>query len=191
MAPLIQLLLSAGPTVIRMIGERFGSSGKGVADKVARAVESAQGNSNAEASINHVVQNMTSDEIDVFSHMQLELEKIKAEREKNQLAHDLGLYTQEQQTHRTEAKHGNDYVKETRPRIARQSAAVCFIYVLTFELIELISRIMGNTVDGADWQIASALLTPCLGYMGMRTLDAFSKWKTAPTSILQKIESRR
>jgi len=193
MAPLVQLLLSAGPTVIRLIGERFGDKGKDVAHKVATVVEAVQGKPPTEAAgdINTAVQGMSPDEMVVFSQMQIELARIAAEREKQALDHELGMYTQEQQTHRTEATEGTDFVKETRPRIARQSAAACFIYVLVFELIEAIGKLVDKTIAGADWEIATALLAPCLGYMGMRTLDAFSKWKTAPADLLHKIEGRR
>lgn len=185
MGSLISLLLAAGPTVIRMIGDRFGSTGKEVADIAADTVEKLKGRAPAqqEAEVRLMLKNMTMEQRATLADLEVSLASIEAEREKNRLEHNASIYHDEQETHRSEAEHGTDYVKETRPKIARQSAAACFIYVLLFELLEALARISDKQFDGADWQIATALLTPCLGYMGMRTVDAFSKWKTAPSSF--------
>lgn len=192
MIPMAQLLLSAGPSLIRMAGRAFGDKGERVGNTIADVVEAVKGKPAvvAEASINQAVAGMTPDEMSIFSQMQIRLAEIAADREKNQLNHDLGIYTQEQETHRTEAAEGTDYVKETRPKIARQSAAITFIYVLSFEFIKTIYVALDLEHSGADWQIAGALISPCLGYMGMRTIDAFSKWKTAPGQLLAKIGNR-
>jgi len=186
------LLYQAGSFALRQIGNARGGKTKAILDTVANVVESTQGKNKAETeqTISDAVKGLPPENRAEIYELQVELEKLVNEREKNQQDHDTAIYTQEQETHRTEAQHGTDFVKETRPWIARTSFKATMWYVGSTEFLARMGDALDKNIGGADWQIAAALLSPCLGYMGMRTIDAFSKWKSAPLSALKKLSNR-
>lgn len=192
MAPLISALITAGPSLLRLVGSKFGTQGSRTADMVADVVEKVTDVHSPEtaADLEKSIAGMTPDQREVLLSMQIELNRITVERESNRYAHQLGMYTQEQETHRIESKYGTDYVKETRPKIARQSFTCTVIYLLFSESASYIGRLCNIELPGANWQLIAVLLSPCLSYMGMRTIDAFSKWKTAPMAVLGKLNGR-
>jgi hypothetical protein len=188
------LLWQAGSYALRKLGENKGGVTGEVLNTVANIVESTQGKNPAEAQamIGGALQQLPAESRAEIYELQVELETLSNEREKNKQDHDVSMFTQEQETHRTEAKHGTDYVKNTRPWVCRASLKATMWYVGSMEFLSSASSALGNNnISGAEWEIITALLSPCLGYMGMRTVDAFSKWKTAPSSILNKLSPNR
>lgn len=188
------LLWKAGSYALRKLGKDKGGKTGAVLNTVADIVESAQGQKpeNAQALIGGELQKLPHESRIEIHEMQVELETLVNEREKNQQDHQVAMYAQEQHTHRIEAEHGTDYVKNTRPWACRTSLKVTIWYVVLMELLSAITKAFDvDGFDGADWRVMSAFLSPCLGYMGMRTVDAFSKWKTAPASILHKLSPSR
>ena len=81
-------------------------------------------------------------------------------------------HEQQQETIRTGDTAEDEYVRRTRPKMARQSFYAGAIYVLLFELLTAF-----DVGGGADMALAGALFSPALAYMGFRTLDAFSGHK--------------
>lgn len=187
------LLWQAGSYALRKLGEKKGGTTGAALNAVANIVESTQGKKPAEAqaTIGSAVQQLPAESRAEIYELQVELETLANEREKNQQDHQVAMYTQEQQTHRAEAEHGTDYVKNTRPWVCRTSLKLTATYVFLMEISAVIGDLLDKTVGGAEWEITAAFLSPCLGYMGMRTVDAFSKWKTAPASILNKLSPSR
>ena len=97
------------------------------------------------------------------------LEELALERYRAGLDAESERHAQSQQTIRAEAQYGTDYVKETRPRIARMSFYAGAAYALGMEAAKL-----AGLGAGADTALLGVLFGPVGFYMTMRTLDAFS-----------------
>jgi len=103
------------------------------------------------------------------------LEELALERHKADLEAETARHAASQKTIQTEAEHGTDYVKETRPKIARLSGYATIGYCLVAEAAHLISVAWSGSVPGADVAVAAVLFSPCGTYMTMRTFDGFGK----------------
>lgn len=108
----------------------------------------------------------------------VKLAEIQANLQIAQLNADTSRHSETEQTARAEQQSGDEYVRRTRPGLARKSAYATFGYALVTGVVFPMLEVF---VDGApklpglDGFIISALFSPCLTYMGVRTIDAFSK----------------
>ena len=108
-----------------------------------------------------------ANEADIRAHHR---EMLKLELEDEQKAHET-----QQETIRQGDTASDEYVRHTRPMMARQSWYATIGYVT---VTEAWSRIEPG-IAGADWMIASTLLAPAAAYLGFRTFDkVFGKAKT-------------
>ena len=196
-------LLTVGPSVIRAIGGLFGGKTKDVADTVAGIADKVRGlpADRQQQEFANQLNNLPPDALVELKKIALESDKIKAEQEQAKLAAQTEQHAQSMETIRTEAIHGTDYVKETRPTIARRSFIAGTVYVLLAEGVKLATDLVhffnqpditnqvqalseastttALLLQGADPAIAGILYGPCVWYMTMRTADAFStKGKT-------------
>ncbi|NVP03171.1 hypothetical protein HWA77_23475, partial [Photobacterium damselae subsp. damselae] len=78
-------------------------------------------------------------------------------------------HLQTQSTIREGDNAADEYVRHTRPKMARQSWMVTALYVLVFSLMEALGKGTGPSLD-----IALMLLSPAWAYLGLRTLDGFA-----------------
>ncbi|WP_330925262.1 hypothetical protein [Candidatus Sororendozoicomonas aggregata] len=180
LSALVPLLIQSGPTLIRSIGGLFGSEGKAASEQAAKWVESvtdtevgpvlsaAQAASMLEKKLYQLPASMQ----ETLLTMKTELEKVHNEREQNQQLFELGLHKETQATIRHGDTGGNRYVKETRPKMARLSTYAAIAYSFLFQGL----AVAGHG-SGIDWGILTAIYSPALAYMGMRTADAFSRYK--------------
>ncbi len=76
-------------------------------------------------------------------------------------------HRQQQETIRSGDNATDEYVRQTRPRIARQSWYATMAYVFTFEFLHA----MAWSGSGANWEMAGILISPAAAYMGFRTWD--------------------
>lgn len=79
-------------------------------------------------------------------------------------------HRQQQETIQNGDNSTDEYVRRTRPMMARQSWYVTAAYVFVFEGMAAFGR-----GSGVDWEIAMMLLSVALAYNGFRTFDK-SKW---------------
>lgn len=169
-------LLTAGPALLRAVGRMFGGKTEEVAVKVANVVDAVRGKPDAEEQVQKAISALPPEEQVELQRIQLESEKIRADVRKSEIDADTKQQAEAQATIRAELQYGNDYVKETRPRIARMSGVATALYVLVAEAANRISQAWGGpSVDGASVEVALMLFSPCGTYMTMRTIDAFSK----------------
>lgn len=77
---------------------------------------------------------------------------------------------EQQLTIRTGDTAGDEYVRHTRPMMARQSWYATMSYVLGFELLKAFKI----TIIGADMNLAMIVIAPAAAYLGFRTFD--KKW---------------
>lgn len=80
-------------------------------------------------------------------------------------------HEQQQLTIRGGDNASDEYVRHTRPMMARQSWYATMIYIIGFEGCKAF-----KLFDmGANWDLAMILLSPAAAYLGFRSLDKFRK----------------
>lgn len=170
-------LLSAGPTVLRMIGKLFGGKTEGVADQVAAFADQVKGlpADKAQQEFNQRLAYLPPEAQVELKKIALESERIQAEQEQARLQADTDQHLGSQETIRAEIIHGDEYVAHTRPKIARLSAYLGLSYLFIAEVASRVAEPFDIVIAGADPAVAGVLLGPCVYYMTMRTFDAFSK----------------
>ena len=77
---------------------------------------------------------------------------------------------EQQLTIRTGDTANDEYVRHTRPMMARQSWYATMLYVVGFELLKAFKV----TIIGADMNLAMIIIAPAAAYLGFRTFD--KKW---------------
>jgi len=161
----IALLATIAPSIIRAAGKLIGGKADEAATIVADTIEDGGTLEGAQYA-------MPAELRVKLAEVANEAQKLANEREARGMQHDETMYTQNQETAREEQRSGTEFVKETRPKLARDSFAAGTVYVLLFEALELFGHGLG-----ADPMLASILYGPCFTYLGMRTVD---KWKGKP-----------
>lgn len=77
---------------------------------------------------------------------------------------------EQQSTIRTGDTASDEYVRHTRPMMARQSWYATVVYIIGFELLKALKF----TIIGADMNLAMIIIAPAAAYLGFRTFD--KKW---------------
>lgn len=170
-----KLALEVGPAAIRGISSMFG--GSDTANKVADMVENIDG-----------VLGMTKEqkEMALINEMQdklspdkwVELERIKAEMQKEVTRRqELALNDKQQEHEQTQLTIRNgdnakdEYVRHTRPKMARQSFFMMVLYIVAMEIMKA-----NDFGTGADVYLALTIATPAFAYLGLRTIDGFAPY---------------
>lgn len=91
--------------------------------------------------------------------------------EEMRLNDEQAAHEQQQLTIRGGDTAEDEYVRHTRPMMARQSWYATMAYVLVFEGLNSAKVFAG----GANWDLAMILLAPAAAYLGFRSLDKFRK----------------
>lgn len=108
---------------------------------------------------------------------QLELAQMQANGELAKMANDTKVlelnlqdgqqaHQQQQETIRNGDNADDEYVRQTRPKLARQSWYGGLLYAMTFEAAQAAGK-----GTGADLEILLLVLSPALAYIGFRTFD--------------------
>lgn len=169
-------LLTVGPTVLRMVGNLFGGKAKEAADSVAEVVDTVKGLP-AEVARAKVAEHIASmpPELQVqLKTLEVKLAEIHKEQEANRLQAETAQHGETQATARVEAQSPDEYVRRTRPKLARHSAYITFAYALITGVVFQVGNAIWPTANlpGPQEWIILALFAPCLSYMGARTADA-------------------
>lgn len=85
-------------------------------------------------------------------------------------------HTEQQQTIRGGDQASDEYVRHTRPMMARQSWYASVVYVVGFELLKA-AGVQAN----ASLELAMLLMAPAGAYLGFRSFDKFSGAKSIKT----------
>ena len=91
--------------------------------------------------------------------------------EELRLKDEQAAHEQQQLTIRGGDDAEDEYVRHTRPMMARQSWYATMAYVLLFEALKS-AKVFDS---GANWDLAMVLLAPAAAYLGFRSLDKFRK----------------
>lgn len=176
MIPLIPALaalaVQQGPAMIRGIASLFG--GSDTANKVADIVEQVSGvgmtAEQQQAAIERQLGGIYSpEERAELEKLKVELEKEQTRRRELETADLQAEQASTQQTIREGDGAKDEYVRHTRPLMARQSWQAGALYIVLFTVL----RAFGYG-DGPDFEMAMLMLTPAWAYMGLRTLDGFA-----------------
>ena len=168
---LVPSLLKAGPDVIRSIGTRFGGKAETAANWAASAVEIAVETGDARE-LETRLESMPPEQLEALANMKVELERISAERDKARYAADSSMYAEAQETRRAEIASADQYVRRTRPKLARESFYMGTGYIVVFTLLHHLVKASTNIeVPMPDIAIAGLLLTPALEYIAVRSID--------------------
>ena len=168
-AALIPVLGQLAPSVIRAAGKLLGGKADDAAEVVASVVESG-------GDLTGAVEKLPPEQQVELAKIANEAQALENARQAREMEHTEKLHSEIQQTARAEQQFGNDYVKETRPKLARNSFAAGVSYVFLFEIIQAFGH-----GAGADPALTALAFGPCFGYLGMRTLD---KWKGQAGSVV-------
>lgn len=173
-AGVASLALEYGPAAIRGISSLFG--GSETADKVADAVEKADAMFGAtkeqkELAVTRELQNLPPEALIELEKIKVELEKQKTRRQELELNDKQAEHHETQTTIRNGDNSQDEYVRQTRPKMARQSFALMVLYIIGMEVLKAM-----DFGTGADPYLALTIGFPAGAYLGLRTLDGFAPY---------------
>ncbi|MDA8488551.1 hypothetical protein [Kluyvera sp. Awk 3] len=178
------VLLKAGPSLVRTVGSWFGGDAAKTADSVAGIVETVNGAINPQDQQRVLEQKLAQlppEQFVQLESLKVQLESYQLERDKALLADQQAAHHEQQETIRNGDNATDEYVRQTRPRMARLSLYSCIAYVMAMSLGQMVgavAAIYGHALSmpAPDWDISLMLATPALGYLGFRTLDGFARY---------------
>lgn len=91
--------------------------------------------------------------------------------EELRLKDEQAAHKEQQDTIRSGDNSNDEYVRHTRPKMARQSWYVTAGYVVAFEAV----KTSGLVAVGASWELAMLLMAPAAAYLGFRSFDKRAK----------------
>ncbi len=154
---LAALAVQQGPAMIRGIASLFG--GSDTANKVADMVEQVSGigftAEQQQANIEQQLMRLPPEAIADLQKLKVELEKEQTRRLELQLADQQSEQATTQQTIREGDTNHDEYVRHTRPLMARQSWQMSAIYVVLFTVLKAFGY-----GEGPDFDMVLLLLTP-------------------------------
>lgn len=125
---------------------------------------------------------LQNDPTTVIKLKELALAEETSIREHIRVMHELELkdeqaaHSEQQTTIRAGDATGDEYVRHTRPRMARQSWYATAAYVVLFEAFKTFEV----TTTGANLELAMLLMAPAAAYLGFRSLDKFKRQTSKP-----------
>lgn len=171
-------LISIGSGLLRLTGGLFGGKTAATTEKIANVVDQVQGlpAKAAEAKIGAAMAALDPEEFAEIKRAGVRALEIKAEVEKARIAGDTTQHAETQATARAEAASQDAYVRRTRPGMARKSFWLSVVYAFaTGVAFPVLNAMHGWQLPAVDSWILGALLAPALSYMGVRSIDAFSR----------------
>ena len=178
------VLLKAGPSLVRTVGGWFGSDTSRAADSVASIVETVNGAINPadqQRVLEQKLAQLPPEQLVQLETLKVQLQQFQLERDKAQMADQQAAHHEQQETIRNGDNATDEYVRQTRPLMARLSLYSSIAYVMIMSLGQQAGAVAGAfghafSMPEPDWDIALMLATPALGYLGFRTLDGFARY---------------
>ncbi|EKN3979064.1 hypothetical protein RSJ44_001905 [Yersinia enterocolitica] len=190
------VLLKAGPTFLRTVGGWFGGGTASTADGVAGIVESINQAVNPEDRqriLEQKLANLPPEQFVQLEALKVQLQQIELDRQKMMLADGQAEHHETQETIRNGDNAVDEYVRRTRPLMARLSLYSSIFYVLLLSIglqAASVASAAGHPIamPEPDWNIALMLATPALGYLGFRTLDGFARFSKSSKHKLPAVK---
>jgi len=177
-------LLKAGPSLVRTVGGWFGSDTARAADSVASIVETVNGAINPadqQRVLEQKLAQLPPEQLVQLETLKVQLQQLQLERDKAQMADQQAAHHEQQETIRNGDNATDEYVRQTRPLMARLSLYSSIAYVMIMSLGQQAGAVAGAfghafSMPEPDWDIAMMLATPALGYLGFRPLAGFARY---------------
>ncbi|AKL07146.1 Uncharacterised protein [Klebsiella oxytoca] len=186
LSTIASVLLKAGPSLVRTVGGWFGSDSTTAkaADSVASIVETVNGAINLadqQRVLEQKLAQLPPEQLVQLEGLKVQLQQFQLERDKAQMADQQAAHHEQQETIRNGDNATDEYVRQTRPLMARLSLYSSIAYVMIMSLGQQAGAVAGAfghafSMPEPDWDIALMLATPALGYLGFRTLDGFARY---------------
>ena len=186
LSTIASVLLKAGPSLVRTVGGWFGSDSTTAkaADSVASIVETVNGAINPadqQRVLEHKLAQLPPEQLVQLEGLKVQLQQFQLERDKAQMADQQAAHHEQQETIRNGDNATDEYVRQTRPLMARLSLYSSIAYVMIMSLGQQAGAVAGAfghafSMPAPDWDISLMLATPALGYLGFRTLDGFARY---------------
>ncbi|MDV1253140.1 MULTISPECIES: hypothetical protein [Klebsiella] len=186
LSTIASVLLKAGPSLVRTVGGWFGgdSTTAKAADSVASIVEtvnSAINPADQQRVLEQKLAQLPPEQLVQLEGLKVQLQQFQMEREKAQMADQQAAHHEQQETIRNGDNATDEYVRQTRPLMARLSLYSSIAYVMVMSLGQQAGAVAGAfghafSMPAPDWDISLMLATPALGYLGFRTLDGFARY---------------
>ncbi|SWA79097.1 Uncharacterised protein [Klebsiella pneumoniae] len=180
------VLLKAGPSLVRTVGGWFGgdSATAKAADSVASIVETVNGAINPadqQRVLEQKLAQLPPEQLVQLETLKVQLQQFQLEQDKAQMADQQAAHHEQQETIRNGDNATDEYVRQTRPLMARLSLYSSIAYVMIMSLGQQAGAVAGAfghtfSMPAPDWDISLMLATPALGYLGFRTLDGFARY---------------
>nr|WP_279509102.1 hypothetical protein [Klebsiella variicola] len=186
LSTIASVLLKAGPSLVRTVGGWFGgdSATAKAADSVASIVETVNGAINPadqQRVLEQKLAQLPPEQLVQLETLKVQLQQFQLGRDKAQMADQQAAHHEQQETIRNGDNATDEYVRQTRPLMARLSLYSSIAYVMVMSLGQQAGAVAGAfghafSMPAPDWDISLMLATPALGYLGFRTLDGFARY---------------
>ncbi|SXE90265.1 hypothetical protein [Klebsiella variicola] len=186
LSTIASVLLKAGPSLVRTVGGWFGgdSTTAKAADSVASIVEtvnSAINPADQQRVLEQKLAQLPPEQLVQLEGLKVQLQQFQLERDKAKMADQQAAHHEQQETIRNGDNATDEYVRQTRPLMARLSLYSSIAYVMVMSLGQQAGAVAGAfghafSMPAPDWDISLMLATPALGYLGFRTLDGFARY---------------
>ncbi|MET5288101.1 hypothetical protein WH835_11175 [Raoultella planticola] len=197
LSTIASVLLKAGPSLVRTVGGWFGgdSATAKAADSVASIVETVNGAINPadqQRVLEQKLAQLPPEQLVQLETLKVQLQQFQLERDKALLADQQAAHHEQQETIRNGDNATDEYVRQTRPLMARLSLYSSIAYVMVMSLGQQAGAVAGAfghafSMPAPDWDISLMLATPALGYLGFRTLDGFARYsKSSKHKVMVK-----
>lgn len=163
MIPIINTLLNAGPSLIRLFGDSQNDTCKTIAHTIADVVSRmpSKPSLSDQTKLKSLLDSFDPEDIKI---LQLGLATIASERENHRFNYDLAMHEAQQKTLKSID------IKGIRPEIANRHSWFTVGYIVIAELLQTL-----GFSTGANQEIVLAIAAPTLAWFGFRTWDKFSK----------------
>lgn len=170
-----KLAMDVGPAAIRGISSLFG--GSETAEKVADMVEQVDGalgmsKDQKEMALTREMQKLPPESLVELERIKVEMEKEITRRQQLALADKQAEHHETQTTIRNGDNASDEYVRQTRPKMARWAFIGMVLYILLFEGL----KAFGVSNVGANYDLAMLIGGGAFAYLGLRTLDGFAPY---------------
>ncbi|VFS20563.1 Uncharacterised protein [Serratia liquefaciens] len=161
------MLLKAGPSLVRTVGGWFGSDTAKAADSVASIVETVNGSINPadqQRVLEQKLAQLPPEQFVQIETLKVQLQQLQLERDKAQMADQQAAQHEQQETIRNGDNATDEYVRQTRPLMARLSLYSSIAYVMIMSLGQQAGAVAGAfghafSMPEPDWDIALMLAT--------------------------------
>lgn len=167
-------ILTLGSAGIKLIGKLFGGKTEQIANKVAIIADEAKTMADPENHMKAKLAELPPEDLVEVKRLEVRIAEIDAGTEKARLQAGTAKHAESQESYRAEVNSSDEYVKHTRPGLARKSFYCGTAYIFLTELLKGVLAAESITFAGADPSIIAFLYSPLGAYIGSRTVEAFS-----------------